>query len=382
MSPIALAFAVLEQSGGIHVLGPVLAAQMIPMLLFIFIGGGIADRFKRSTILFWSNLAAGLTQFAMAAALFSGAQVYWLIPLSVLNGVAEAFTGPALRGIVPEVVARPRLALANSLLSTSKNAAKILGPIVAGILVAVSSGGVAIAVDGASFVIAAFLMRSVRSVNEKRLAVGAGGSSLGQDLREGWHYFRTTSWIWTVTISFVLLNFILTAVWLVLGPVIAYETFGSKGWGTVLSAQAFGLFLVSVVLIKYARQRSLKWATVAMSVVGIPFVVLGISPQVIPLVLAAFVAGVAAAYHSIVWDTTLQSRVSNDKLSRVSSYDDLGAYIGIPLAQLTTIPIASAVGYGKFATIGGIIFIVAALAPLLSKSLRSGWTMASQSSDL
>lgn len=95
------------------------------------------------------------------------------------------------------------------MLSTSKNVARILGPIVAGVLVASIGGGWAIAIDSASFIFAAACMGRVVLADPP----AARSTGLLHGLREGWLYFRANSWIWSVTAAFAVMNAIQVGVW-------------------------------------------------------------------------------------------------------------------------------------------------------------------------
>ena len=228
MTPVALAFGVLQKDGGQQALGYVLAAQMIPLILLTLIGGAVADRLDRSKVLRWSNATTGLTQLCVAGLLISSVPIYAVFPVAVLNGAAGAFTTPALRGVLPEIVPSDQLTRANSLLKTARNGAQIGGPVVAGLLVAASNGSLALAIDGLAFLFAAWMMGRLNLGPPKPTKER---SSLLHDLKEGWSYFSRTTWIWTVTTAFLLMNVLQTGIWQILGPILASESIGASGWG-------------------------------------------------------------------------------------------------------------------------------------------------------
>lgn len=158
MAPVALAFAVLDASGSAGDLGVVLAAHMLPLLALLLVGGAVADRFPRRTVLVAANLGSALTQGAVAALLLTG---HYSLPavagLELLNGALAAFTTPALRGVLPQLVDKSQLRQANSALATTRNLTKILGPGLGGLLVVAAGSGPAIAFDAATYLIAAGL---------------------------------------------------------------------------------------------------------------------------------------------------------------------------------------------------------------------------------
>ncbi len=159
MAPVALAFAVLDASAPASDLGLVLAARMLPMLGFMLIGGVVADRLSRRLVLVTANLGSGPTQGAMALLLLTGHYAAWPIAgLGFLNGVLGAFTSPALRGLLPELVAKDGLQRANALLGTVKNSTKVFGPTLSGMLVVAAGGGTAIVLDALSSLLAAMFL--------------------------------------------------------------------------------------------------------------------------------------------------------------------------------------------------------------------------------
>ena len=125
MAPIALAFAVLDLTDSASALGIVLAARTIPMVLFLLLGGVLADRFDRSTVMRTSNLLSALTQGTVAYLVISGhAELWMLIALEAANGTVAAFTMPAMDGIIPQLAPRTHLQQANALLSFSRAGAR------------------------------------------------------------------------------------------------------------------------------------------------------------------------------------------------------------------------------------------------------------------
>ena len=134
--PVALAFAVLDLTGSATDLGLVLAAQILPLALFLLAGGVWADRLPRQLVMLASDLVRCAVQAVLAALLLSGrAQLWELIVTAAIYGVAEAFFRPASTGLIPATVSPGRLQQANALLGMTTNGAWILGPALAGILV-------------------------------------------------------------------------------------------------------------------------------------------------------------------------------------------------------------------------------------------------------
>ncbi|MEO8750432.1 MAG: MFS transporter [Allobranchiibius sp.] len=367
MTPVALAFAVLQMTGRAADLSYVLTASMVPMISLTIFGGGIADRFRRDALLRWTSLLSGVSQAGVAFCVITDQPIRYLVALAFINGATQAFAGPAMSGIIPQLVAREGLQKANSQLASARNAARVLGPTAAGMLVATVGGGIAILIDAASFLIAAWCMLFVALPD--RPAAPARG--LAHELREGWTYFRSTSWIWSVTAAFTVVNAVQTGVWQILGPVIATHTFGADGWGAVLSVRAVGLLVMSVVMLRWTVRRPLVFGLMLQALGALPLLLLGLGVGVAVLAVGALLAGLGTSFMGVTWDTARHTHIPPQMMSRVSSYDDFGSYAAIPVGQLAVIPLAAIFGAEHVAIYGAALFASAVLLPLSVPGVRN-----------
>jgi MFS family permease len=364
---VALTFAVLEASDSTTDLSIVVASYTIPLTLFQLVGGAVADRFSRSTVLVASHLGSAAAQASAAALLLTGNySLGALAALAVVNGTSQAVGSPALTGIVPELVDRPLIQRSNALLGATRNATKVIGPSVAGLVVVGAGGGWAVAVDAASYLVAAACLARLRLPAPVR----AAGTSMLRDLREGWSVFCSLSWVWTASLAFGLINFVQAGVWGVLGPVIAQDTVGPGAWGLVLSANAAGYLVSSVVMYRLTFRRLLYVGHVLAVLGAIPLVLLGLGVAVPVLVAGSFLAGAALGVYGIAYETSLQEHVPGASLSRVAAIDNLGSLVPVPLGQLAVIPVAAAFGDSEVALAGGIVYAVVAASVLGVRSVR------------
>jgi MFS family permease len=368
MAPVALAFAVLDASGSGHDLGVVLAAHMLPLLAFLLVGGAVADRFPRRTVLVAAHLGAACTQGAVAALLLTGRYSLPLVTaLEFANGVLGAFTTPALRGIVPQLVAKSRLRQANSLLGSAGNATKILGPSLSGVLVVTVGSGPAIAFDALTYLVAAgFLARlsltGTSGASQRNTVLG--------DIRDGWSAFRAVRWVWVGTLSFCLLNLVQTGTWQILGPQLTRQLSGETTWGFVLSVRGLGMLVSSLLMYRLMVRHLLRFGQLAGVLGALPLLALGARAHAPWLVAAAFVAGLGSSVTAVAWDTSLQEHVPAHVLSRVASYDDLLSYVAIPVGQLCVGPLAEAFGAFRVTAAAGAVSAAAVLIPLASRAVR------------
>ncbi|MEU1302052.1 MFS transporter [Streptomyces shenzhenensis] len=368
MAPVALAFGVLEATDNAAWLSAVTTAALVPMVATLLLGGGVADRYRRDTVLCLTSLGAGITQAGVAFLLLTHQPPAFLLPLAALNGVFQGLTKPALRGIVSNLAAGRGLQQASSVLASVRNATRIIGPTTAGLLTASVGGGWAIAADAASFLLAAAFFARM-SLPDLPPRTGGGLTTVGE-LREGWSYFSSQPWIWTVTSAFAVFNAVNMGVWQILGPVIANDTIGAEGWGLVLSARGVGALLASVVMVKLTVRRPMVPALSLMTLGAVPLILLGTGANTFWLAAAAFAAGAASEFFTVVWETAHNTYVPERLLSRVGAHDEFWSFVPIPVGQLSTPFLAAAFGTAAVAVTGGGVAAVAMLVPLLVPSLR------------
>lgn len=369
MAPVALAFGVLDLTGSASALGLVLAARMIPNVLFLLLGGVIADRLPRSIVLVGSNAMSGATQAAVAVLLISGhAHVWHLVVLEAVNGASFALFHPADSAVVPLTVPEGRLQEANGLLGLGRNITLILGAAFAGALVAAFNAGWAIAVDAATFLIAAALMSQMRAIK----AAAAGGSSFVADLRAGWREFTSHRWLWTIVAQFSLMLVGFFGAFLVLGPVVAERDLsGASSWAAILGGQSAGLLLGGVMTIRWRPRRPLLVATIAVFGNALPIAALALGLPLAAIICAAVINGVGMEIFGVFWFTALHEHVAPEALSRVSAYDALGSTVLSPVGLVAAGPISELVGVDATLWLGVILIIAPTCAVLFVPEVRS-----------
>lgn len=369
MGGIALAFAVLEVSSSPSALGIVLAAHSIPEVLFLLVGGVIADRFGRTLVIQVSNVLAGITQLAIAGLVISGTAELWqLAVLSAINGTVAAISFPALASVMPQLVSRDQLQPANVLMSMQRGMVSVVGPTIGGALVVTLGAGWAVAIDGVTYLLAAALLVMVKIPPP---LPRSEQTSMVEELREGWTYFRTTTWLWVVVLAFSALNALYVGGFNTLGPFLAKTSeIGEAGWGLILSAGAAGLLVTSLVMLRVRLERPLLWGMVGCLFFGLPMLALGAEPFLVLVMAAAFVGGAGIEVFNLGWNLAMQEHVPDEMLSRAFSYDMLGSIIAIPVGQLVVGPLGVAFGVQETIFVCGVLFVLISLATLGSRSVR------------
>ncbi|WP_093904689.1 MFS transporter [Streptomyces sp. cf386] len=332
MATLALAYSVIEEGGGAGDLGVVLAMNTVPTVVFLLVGGVLADRVSRSRLLFLGNLLAAVAQGALAALVATGhATTASIAACGFVSGTAVAFTVPATQGAVAQIVPAEQLQRANALLRLPTNAVKVLGPAVGGVVVAVSGPAWALAWDALTFAVAAFLLLGLR------LDAPVTATSALSDLRAGWAGFWARTWLWTYTVA----GTVLVAAWLagfqLLGPVVAAERYaGARDWGLAQGAFAAGLLAGTVVCLRWRPYRLLVVAVAAGAPLAAPLLVMGWGLSLPWLLLAMLLAGIGLDVAIVAWTTAFQQHVPQGELGRMSAFNSVGERLAIPLGYLLT----------------------------------------------
>jgi len=369
MAPVGLAFAVLDLTGSTTDLGIVLASRSVATIILLLFGGVWADRLRRHVVMVSANVVSGATQAVVATLLLSGhARIWELAVLALVNGGSSAFFFPASSGIVPQTVPPELQQQANAALRLGLNGTNIIGAALGGLLVAASSPGWAIAVDAASYGIAAIAIAAMHLPPGLRVQ----GSTVLRELRDGWTDFWSRGWLWAIVLQFGIVNAFESGAIGVLGPTVAKRHLGgAAAWGAVLTATSLGLILSGVTMIRWRPRRILFVATLAVFPMTLPLLALARPAPLAIVIVAAFIAGFSVEIFGVLWDTAMQQEIPQEKLSRLYSYDALGSWALMPTALAVLGPIAAGIGTGA-TLLACAALVVAATAPvLLSRDVRT-----------
>ncbi|CAQ00359.1 MFS transporter [Clavibacter sepedonicus] len=370
---VALAFAVL----GIPGAGPaevslVLACQTLPQLLLILVGGVVADRVSRSRLMVAAEVAA--TAAWVGLALVSGLGVPSIPALAVLAavaGIATAMFTPAMSGVVPQLVRPDQLQRANATFRVGQNAALLLGLGLSGVVVAELGATAALVVNAASFGVSGLLIAGIRVPDPDRPP-----SRVLADLRRGVREFAARQWLWVTTARFSVVVAALNATVGVLGPLVAIRSYGGPAaWSVIVASQAVGTIGGATLAARIRVARPIRTAVLATLALAVPMLLLACAAPVWLRCAGMIVAGVAIDVFGVLWSTTLQQRVPEDVLSRVSAFDSFGSLSLALLGLLVAGPIAAATGTGAALLACAGLVVAATLAALISpevRRLRSG----------
>ena len=370
---VTLALYVTQRTGSASDLGFVLAAQALPMIALILLGGVWADRFGgegRRRIMIGADSVRAVLHATLAVLILSGgASVGELIVIEALFGAARAFFNPAYTGLIPQTVDDEHVQEAQALTGLSVNLSIMIGPAIGTALFLTVGAGSAFALDAATFVVSAALLTRVhpRARGAERTT-----ETVVQSLRAGFGEVASRPWVWATIAAFCVAVLFSYAQWYSLAPSIANEFYGGADkFGVLESIAGVGAVLGALVGIKWRPKRPLMLGLALVLAWPLQDLSFATLQPFTTVILLAFSVGLTFALFEIWWETALVRHIPADSLSRVSAYDWMGSLALLPLGFAIAGPIASQVGARTVLGIGAGVTFVTLLAAMTPRSTRS-----------
>ena len=277
MQNVAQAWLVYRLTGSAVLLGLVSFAGQIPVFLMAPVGGIVADRFPRRRVVIGTQTAAMLLALVLAALTLTGTvQIWHIFVLSALLGIVNAFDIPARQAFFVEMVGRADLINAIALNSSMFNASRIVGPAVAGILVAAIGEGWCFFVNGVSYiaVIAGLLLMTVA----ERRVIKPPASPLA-DVMEGFRFVIGSPPIHHLMIMLGILS-VTGMPYAVLMPIFAGQILhaGPRGLGMLMGAAGVGALASALLLASRETVTGLgRWVSISAGAFGASLIALALS---------------------------------------------------------------------------------------------------------
>lgn len=346
---VALAWQVYTISNAPTALSIVFLAISLPNVLLVLIGGVFSDRYDRRKLMVAADLLRAAALGAIAVLSAVGVLELWHIAaLVVFVGAGDAFFNPASTAILPDVVDEDDLPAANALSGIYRPImVRMVGPALAGLVVAALGPAPAFGVDALSFLVSAFAIRAIRSRPAPRPAADHTLRSTIADVAEGFRYTRSKPWIWATLLSamFSLLVFIGPVE--VLVPFVIKNTLalGPEALGLIFAFGGIGSLVTSVLIgiVGLPRRRVtvmyVAWAF------GVGFTAaFGVMTSLWQALVISFVLQASFMLGQVIWTTMLQQLVPRELLGRVSSLDWLMSIGLVPVSYALTGPVSAVLG--------------------------------------
>jgi MFS family permease len=368
ITPVALAFAVLDLGGSASDLGLVVAAFALAEVITVLFGGVLGDRVARQVMMEGSSAACAVSQAAVALLLIGGwANLPLLAAFGALNGCLGALNGPSSQSMTRFTVPERDLPSAVAVRRLLQTSAGVLGFAIGGVLVASIGSGWAIAIDGASYALAAVCFSLLRVPHTR--PDHERPSFLG-DLGEGFREVFRHTWLWLLIGQALLYHLFYGGAQAVLGPIVVGDEFGRSAWGFALGTLMAGFVVGGVICLRWRPRRGLFAGTAFLSLTAAFPLAMALSDHLVPILVGAFLHGLGLELFSVNWDLSIQQNIPEDKLARVYSFDLVGSFVARPVGLALTGPIAAAIGFDRWLVVVGCIMGGSSVLALLSSDVR------------
>ncbi len=363
MQSVAQSWLVYRLTGSSLLLGLVGFAGQFPVFMFGPFGGTIADRRNRHRVVVGTQTASMLLAFALGGLTLLGVVKVWhIFVLSALLGVVNAIDIPVRQAFVVDMVGKDDLMNAIALNSSMVNGARIVGPAIAGILVAAIGEGWCFFANGVSYiaVISGLLLMSIRPVIRSR-----GERSPLADIIEGFQFSARTTPIRALLLLLGLMS-LMGMPYAVLMPIFADQILhgGARGLGILMGATGVGALLGALMLATRRGLRGLgKWVAVSASSFGVSLILFAFSRHFWISAALLLPVGFSFMVEMASSNTLIQAMVPDELRGRVMALYSMmfmgmapfGALLAGALAHGLSAPVTVALG-GAVCIAGGVAF--------------------------
>jgi MFS family permease len=362
MTRVAISWLVYRLTKSALLLGMVGFAGQIPAFLLAPLGGVIVDRFDRHKLLIWTQVLAMFQSLMLAVLTLTHIiNIHEILALSVLQGIINALDMPARQSFMVKMVEdKADLSNAIAINSSMANTARLVGPALAGILIAATNEGWCFLVDGVSYVAVVISLLMMRIASTREASAGAG---VLEQLREGWSYVTGFVPIRTILLLFALLS-LMGWPFMVLMPLFAAQVLhgGPHTMGFLMGAVGVGALACALSMAMRRTVRGLvRMLPIAASIFGVGLILFGLSRWLWLSMLLMLFTGFGMMQGLTGSNTILQTLVDEKMRGRVMSYHAM-AFVGMaPFGSLLSGALAHAIGAPHTVIISGVACIAGAL---------------------
>jgi MFS family permease len=362
MTRLATTWLVYRLTHSALLLGVVSFAGQIVAFALGPLAGVWVERLNRRKLLVWTQAAAALQSFAMAAlALAHVITLSEIVALAVLQGLINAFDMPARQSFLVQMVEdRNDLSNAIAINSSMVNGARLIGPAIAGVVIAAVGEGWCFLIDGISYlaVIASLLMMHIVSPMMRRNA-----TSMLEQMREGWDYVRTFWPLRTILLLFALIS-LMGYPYMVLLPIFAAQVLhgGPATLGWLSGASGIGALVSALSLAARKSVAGLaRMLQIAAAMLGCALMLFGLSHTLWLSLALMVLAGFGLIQVASVSNTLIQSLVTEDKRARVMSYYTMAFFGAAPFGSLLAGALANRIGAPHTVFVSGVFCVAGSL---------------------
>ena len=364
---VAIPFQVAHLTGSFVAVGAVGLVELVPLILFGLYGGALADTLDRRKIVLWTEIAAIVLLAVLCLNSMIPQPQLWLIyVIAFLLAADSGLQSPSLNAIMPRVVKHDEMAAAGALRMVRYNVGSIVGPAIGGLIIAFGGVGLAYGVDLASYVVSAFFLFKLRSLEPIREVTERAGVA---HILEGMKYaLSRKDLLGTYIVDLIAMIF---AFPIALYPFLAQQFDAPWALGMLYAATAVGALFVTLTSGWTSRMKKHgRFVVIAAALWGLCIALVGIAPNIWWVLIFLMLAGaadiVSGIFRGLVWNQTIPDGVRG----RMAGIEMLSYSVGPLLGQVRSSTVASFTSLRFSFASGGLLCVVGVgLAAVLTPAL-------------
>lgn len=381
---IALPWLVLQLTGDSLAMGTVLALSAIPRALFMLVGGALTDRFSPRSLMLVSNALRFVLVSVLTGLVFTDRVEMWMMyTLAVLFGVADAFFYPAQSSMPPQLVKKEQLQAANSLVQGTMMLTMLIGPALAGLLIAALGDGhsdsanmqgiaAAFGLDALTFLVSLITLVFIKTPQNK---TNESAENILESIRSGLNFVWNDLPLRAFFLVVAAVTFFFNGPFNIGIPLLADTRFpeGAVAYGTILSTWGAGSLIGMVVAGMLPRPNPKRMGVVLLtlvSIMGMGLALLGISRSMLFAATIGLLLGSVDGYINVFFVTWVQSRAPKAFIGRLMSLLMFSS-IGLLPVSMALSGAASRVNVTLLLTVSGGIVALLGILMTLNPTVRA-----------
>lgn len=381
---IALPWLVLQLTGDSLAMGTVLALSAVPRALFMLVGGALTDRFSPRTLMLTSNAIRFVLVSLLTGLVFTNDIEMWILyTLAILFGVADAFFYPAQSSMPPQLVKKEHLQVANSLTQGTMMLTMLIGPALAGMLIAALGDGhsesanmqgiaAAFGLDALTFLVSLLTLIFIKAPQNGSIEAS---ENIIESIRSGLNFVWNDLPLRAFFLVVAAVTFFFNGPFNIGIPLLADTRFpeGAVAYGTILSTWGAGSLVGMMLAGVLPRPNPKRMGTVLLilvSVMGIGLALLGVSTSMIFASAIGLLLGSVDGYINVFFVTWVQSRAPKAFIGRLMSLLMFSS-IGLLPVSMALSGALSRVDVTLLLTISGSIVALLGLVMTLNPTVRA-----------
>ena len=342
ITSVLLPVIVLEQTSSTLAMGGVMSVYSLFFVIILPFSGIIVDRLNRVKVMLTVDLARFLLiGFITLLLLIDEFSLRFLFIIMAFMGCLDGLFQPAYAATKAKVFTADIRSAANSITHISNQAINLLGPTIGGLIITIFSAGIGLGIDAISYILSFFFILNLRTLAAPPQAQQSIKKSLSffSDFMEGFIVLKQAPWLWITILAFSLINICTGGIMRIIVPwlMMEHHQFEAYIYGLIISASGIGSIISGFVFgmkNHWANRGIIAYISVAISaiaLISLPFI-----SSVPILMLLMVMEGAGIMMFSLIWETSLQEMVPEDKFGRVASLDMLGSFALLPVGYLLT----------------------------------------------